>query len=48
VEAMKNCANLLVTYGGHAPASGFSIKNENLLKFEDCLIKYFENYEKKS
>ncbi len=43
VEAMKNCEDFLITYGGHARASGFRIKNENLEKFEKCLIEYFEN-----
>jgi len=42
VEAMDSCKNLLITYGGHAPASGFRIKNENLDKFKECLIKYFK------
>jgi single-stranded-DNA-specific exonuclease len=41
VEAMKTCSNFLLTYGGHAQASGFRIKNKNLEKFKDCLNKYF-------
>lgn len=41
VDAMKACANLLTTYGGHANASGFRIKNENLPEFKKCLIKFF-------
>ncbi|HOI60127.1 MAG TPA: DHH family phosphoesterase [Candidatus Pacearchaeota archaeon] len=41
VKAMDSCKNLLVTYGGHAPAAGFTLKNENLDQFKDCLIKYF-------
>ncbi len=41
VDAMSSCAELLITYGGHPPASGFRISNENLEKFRDCLIKYF-------
>jgi len=41
VEAMKTCSEFLLTYGGHAQASGFRIKNENLEKFKNCLIKYF-------
>ncbi|MCP6726768.1 MAG: DHH family phosphoesterase [Patescibacteria group bacterium] len=40
VEAMKSCANLLETYGGHPPASGFRIKNENIEKFKKCLEDY--------
>lgn len=43
VKAMNQCSGLLVTYGGHAPAAGFSIKNENLEKFKNCLIKYFSS-----
>lgn len=42
VEAMKSCSELLITYGGHPQAAGFRIKNENLEKFKDCLIKYFK------
>ena len=41
VDAMKTCADLLITYGGHANASGFRVKNGNLEKFKTCLIKYF-------
>lgn len=42
VEAMKTCQDILLTFGGHAQASGFRLKNENLEKFEKCLEKYFE------
>ncbi len=42
VEAMKTCADFLLTYGGHAQASGFRIKNEDLKKFESCLNNYFK------
>jgi len=42
VDAMKNCSDLLLTYGGHACASGFRIKNENLSKFENCLNDFFK------
>jgi single-stranded-DNA-specific exonuclease len=38
VTLMKACADLLLTYGGHPPAAGFRIKNENLEKFKECLI----------
>jgi single-stranded-DNA-specific exonuclease len=41
VEAMKSCSGLLTTYGGHANASGFRVKNDNLEQFKTCLIKYF-------
>lgn len=42
VKAMLHCSKLLETYGGHPRAAGFRIKNENLEKFKECLIKYFE------
>jgi len=44
VKAMIDCHQLLKTYGGHPPAAGFRIKNENLDKFKECLIKYFKLY----
>lgn len=39
VELMKNCKDLLISFGGHPQASGFRIKNENLDKFKECLLK---------
>jgi single-stranded-DNA-specific exonuclease len=39
VALMKKCQKHLLSFGGHPPASGFRIKNENLEKFKDCLIK---------
>jgi len=42
VKAMENCSQYLKTYGGHPLAAGFTVPNENLEKFEKCLIKYFE------
>ncbi|MBU3934412.1 DHH family phosphoesterase [Patescibacteria group bacterium] len=42
VDAMDSCKELLITYGGHPPASGFRIKIGNLEKFRNCLTKYFE------
>ena len=41
VEAMKSCSALLKTFGGHALAAGFTVKNDNLEQFRECLIKYF-------
>jgi len=41
VEAMKQCSKVLINFGGHPQAAGFRIKNENLEKFRDCLVKYF-------
>ncbi|MBI3337195.1 MAG: DHH family phosphoesterase [Candidatus Staskawiczbacteria bacterium] len=42
VDAMKTCEDFLITYGGHAKASGFRLKNENLEKFEKYLEEYFK------
>jgi single-stranded-DNA-specific exonuclease len=42
VDAMKSCDSLLMTYGGHAQASGFRLKNENLEDFRLCLNKFFK------
>lgn len=39
VELMEKCKQYLITYGGHAKASGFRIKNEKLEKFKSCLIE---------
>jgi single-stranded-DNA-specific exonuclease len=33
-EALDQCADLLVRYGGHAAAAGFTLKNENLPAFQ--------------
>jgi len=44
VDAMKTCHDFLMTYGGHAQASGFRLKNQDLEKFKNSLNKYFENY----
>ncbi len=41
VEAMVYCKDLLKVFGGHPQAGGFSVKNENIAKFKDRLIKYF-------
>ena len=42
VDAMKSCADILLTYGGHPKASGFRLKNENLEKFKEGLINHFK------
>ncbi|MFA4998693.1 MAG: DHH family phosphoesterase [Candidatus Paceibacterota bacterium] len=42
VELMKKCRKCLLTFGGHPPASGFRLKNENLEKFHQCLLKNFK------
>ena len=41
LDAMKSCDEFLLTYGGHANASGFRIKNENLEKFKTRLNEFF-------
>jgi single-stranded DNA-specific DHH superfamily exonuclease len=42
VSLMKKCKKYLITFGGHAQASGFRVKNENVEKFKECLI---DNYD---
>jgi len=42
VEAMKTCSDFLITYGGHKQAAGFRLRNEDLDKFRECLIKHFK------
>jgi single-stranded-DNA-specific exonuclease len=37
-EALDQCADLLVRYGGHAAAAGFTVKNENLPALKERLI----------
>jgi single-stranded-DNA-specific exonuclease len=41
VKAMESCKELLIMFGGHAPAAGFTVSNSNIFKFEECLKKYF-------
>jgi len=42
VEAMDTCKSFLMTYGGHPPAAGFRVKNDDLKKFKECLIEYYD------
>ena len=42
VKAMESCKDLLVMFGGHPPAAGFTVRNENIDKFEECLKEYFK------
>lgn len=44
VEALSHCSRFLEAYGGHPPAAGFSLKEENLGKLKECLREYFEDY----
>ncbi|HVX92849.1 MAG TPA: single-stranded-DNA-specific exonuclease RecJ, partial [Candidatus Dojkabacteria bacterium] len=39
-HALEEHSDLLERYGGHAQAAGFSLKYENLEKFQERLIKY--------
>lgn len=41
VDAMATSKDFLITYGGHACASGFRVKNEYLDKFKNRLTEYF-------
>lgn len=41
VKAMYSCKELLVTFGGHPPASGFRLRKKNLKKFKESLSTYF-------
>ena len=36
-EALDQCADLLVRYGGHAAAAGFTVRNENLFELSERL-----------
>jgi len=42
VEAMTNCSDLFLKFGGHPCAAGFSFKEENLEKVRNCLIEQAE------
>ncbi|MDD5098625.1 MAG: DHH family phosphoesterase [Candidatus Pacebacteria bacterium] len=42
VKSMESCGELLEMFGGHPPAAGFTVKNENLDRFKECLKRYFE------
>ncbi len=43
VSLMKKCSKYLLTYGGHPQAAGFRLKNVNLEKFKECLIKNWKS-----
>ncbi len=40
---MKKCSQYLLTFGGHAQASGFRLKNENIEKFKKCLLRNYKD-----
>lgn len=48
VSLMGACSDYLTNFGGHPPAAGFEVKNENLQKFRLCLIKNYRNIYGKS
>ncbi len=43
IDIYKKCQFYLKTYGGHAVASGFSLKKKNLEKFKKCIEKNMEH-----
>ncbi|PIU16026.1 hypothetical protein COT20_00985 [bacterium (Candidatus Gribaldobacteria) CG08_land_8_20_14_0_20_39_15] len=46
VAALKTCSAFLTMYGGHPPAAGFTVLNENIDKLKKCLESYFFNLER--
>ena len=42
VQLMTKCSKLLITFGGHAPASGFRVKNSKIDQFKNCLLKNYD------
>jgi len=40
IEAFRNCNNLLIQYGGHKQAAGFTIYEENVSDFISCFKQY--------
>lgn len=43
IEALKQCEDLLVRYGGHTAAAGFTISNDNIPELERRLLDYAES-----
>ena len=43
IEAINNFSDLLIKYGGHSGAAGFSIKIENIEEFSQKLNEYAKN-----
>ncbi|MBQ8781881.1 MAG: single-stranded-DNA-specific exonuclease RecJ [Oscillospiraceae bacterium] len=43
-DALVHCRELLVKYGGHAGAGGFSLLEENIHAFDDALQEYAAKY----
>src|SRR5439155_23974284 len=42
VQALAECDDLFVRYGGHSAAAGFTIANERLPELEERLLRYAE------
>ena len=42
IEALTECDDLFVRYGGHSAAAGFTIANERLPELEQRLLRYAE------
>jgi single-stranded-DNA-specific exonuclease len=40
IEALTECGDLFVRYGGHSAAAGFTIANERLPELEERLLRY--------
>jgi single-stranded-DNA-specific exonuclease len=38
-QALEKCAHLLVRYGGHRMAAGFTVRTSDLLKLKTCLVE---------
>ncbi|MCB9078433.1 MAG: single-stranded-DNA-specific exonuclease RecJ [Anaerolineaceae bacterium] len=43
-DALDQCADLLVRYGGHAAAAGFTVKNENLPALQERLLRIAQEH----
>lgn len=43
-DAFKQLKDLLITFGGHAQAGGFSIEKKNLEQFKISFAKYYESH----
>jgi single-stranded-DNA-specific exonuclease len=43
VEAFRHCRDLLIQYGGHVKAAGFSLEPENYDAFLECYNEYLKS-----
>ncbi|MFO7170217.1 MAG: single-stranded-DNA-specific exonuclease RecJ [Chloroflexota bacterium] len=44
VDALATCSDILVRYGGHAAAAGFTVENERLEELEARLLAYADEH----